>query len=146
MKIEPIKPEDVESLMPIARQSFDESFYKQAKFNDLYARALFEHAQDEGRFGVKAEVDNKIVGFFLAHLSDMGFCDYTFGMDDGFYVLPEYRKSDAFMQMFKQYKEWCSKLNIKPGVLIHYGSHNEKIFNFLEKSNFKERGRLYMEE
>lgn len=145
MIIEGINADDIEELTSFALKSFQESYYKNYVPNIEYLKNLFTRCLGTDEyFGIKCSKDGKIIGIFVGRVSNMGFCDMKIGMDDGFYVLPKYRGSEAAKLMFEAFFEWCNKKMVKPGMLIHYGDNNELVYGLCEKMGMIERGRLFI--
>lgn len=138
----PLVDDDCDDFMALARISHEESYYRNYKFNKDYARKLFDEAIDKQSFGVKLACGGSMVGYFLGHISTMGFCDMLIGMDDGFYILPPFRRGLAAKSMLDLFFAYCDENQAKPMALIHFGDDNEKTYNFLMKSGMVERGRL----
>lgn len=139
----PLTQDDCVDFMALARISHEESYYRKYNFNDLYAKNLFDEAVGQQSFGVKLKCGGSMVGYFLGHISTMGFCDMQIGMDDGFYILPPFRRGLAAKSMLDLFFSWCDQNQAMAMALIHFGDDNEKTYNFLMKSGMVERGRLF---
>lgn len=134
---------DAKYFMVLARISHEESRYRDYSFNELYVMGLFREAIENTAFGCKLVCGGEMVGFFMGHISTLGFCDKMIGMDDGFYILPAFRRGHAARMMLDLFYAWCDANNAHPMALIHFAEDNEKTYNFLMKSGMVERGRLF---
>lgn len=143
-EVSSFKHDDCVEFMALARISHEESYYRNYKFHDHYARKLFDDSLEQQSFGVKLECGGSMAGYFLGHISTMGFCGMLIGMDDGFYILPPFRRGLAAKMMLDMFYAYCDDNQAQAMALIHFGDDNEKTYNFLAKSGMVERGRLFI--
>lgn len=145
--IKNIEPKDREQLMPLAKQCFSESYYRDSEPNFDYMEKIIARSDGNKQFfGVKCLDDDKIVGFFFAHITTIGFCNLRIGMDDGFYITPSHRDKNAACVMMDLFKQWCVANGARPAVLIHYGDNNDAVYQLCQKMGLAERGRFFLGE
>lgn len=146
-KIGNITKEDVNDLLFLAEKAHNESSYSKYNFVKDYALNIINEIinNPNEKFGIKLEINNKIIGFFVGKIVNIGFCDLLIGMDDGFYIEKEYRGSKAAFLMFIEFKKWCIMKKAIPAVFIHYANNNEKTYEFCKKMGMIEKGKFFID-
>lgn len=143
MKIEPITNDDINQLIELAREGHMESKYVSFPFSERDMATAYRSHISPDCLGIKAVIENKIIGFFLGSKNAFIFSERPIGMETCYYIIPEFRGSKCFLLLIQAFKDWCKERNLVSFLLPHFAEDNSKTYSALEKLGFKEAGRFY---
>ena len=96
------------------------------------------------RFGRVLEAENRVVGCFFGHLSDLWFSNDLCGFDDVFYIGPEHRGGMSAARMVNDFERWCHSsgasavlVGVSSGVMV------DRTGAFLMRLGYERLGGIY---
>jgi GNAT superfamily N-acetyltransferase len=146
IKILPIMPEDLPTVVRLCEQSHGESMFSNLPFavNKVRRNLITFITDDAMFFAMKATLNGKIIGFHFGQKGEMTFSDASIGVERGLYVVPESRGTRAFFLMVEAFYKWCDERGlIGPDYIINHSKDNNRAYAACEKMGMVDRGRIY---
>ena len=139
--------EDIEQMVELGAMMHKEGAYSHLPYSKAKCRDLgkkFKHF-DYGNMWV-AESDGKIIGMYIAFITEYFFCYDKIAQDFLLYVHPDYRKKNSTIaiRLIKKAEQWAKDRGAKefcPASSMAISSRRlEKLYNFMK---YKTVGHLF---
>ena len=136
---------DIEQMVELGAMMHKEGAYSFLPYSKTKCRELGKKFKllDYGNMWV-AESNGKIVGMYVAFITEYFFCYEKICQDFLLYVHPDYRKSTIAIRLIKKAEEWARERGAKefcPASSMSISSGRlEKLYNFMK---FKTVGNLF---
>jgi GNAT superfamily N-acetyltransferase len=134
---------DIPDLIDLAYEMHQESIFRNKHFSPVKMAQLFHTAmmQDSVFFCMVGEIDGKVVGGMLGHLSQYFFGNDFMAADIGLFVKKEHRGSSVGIKLIKAFESWAKEHGAKEvNIIQSTGVEVEKTTHLMERLGYTNCG------
>lgn len=145
VKIRTIREEDVTEALALGRKMHSEGAFSVLSFSEKKVKTLVERCvSSPGFLCLVAKDEEKIVGFYVAVLSEDWFSEVKVAKEIALYVTPEYRKSGIASRLIKGFLTWAVlREAVVAGAGTSSGLSNDSVRRLYEAEGFTTLGLIF---